>query len=355
MFPEDFVQHYAEKYTSPGDRIFDPFSGRGTTLFQSLLMKRKAAAVDINPVAFCISRAKAQIPSLERVQDEIELLEQKYYSKARPSLDEEQRKLPPFFNRAFYHTTLRQLLYLRRILKWHFDPVHCFIAALALGSLHGERDRSPYYFSNQMTRTISTKPVYSLKYWRERELWPHKRDVFSILQARAEYRLADQEGVRRGSVALADARDAAQVYPRLKNSVRALITSPPYFNMLSYEEDQWLRLWFLGSRPYPSYKQISSDDRYTSKEKYWLFLQEVWQGIAPLMQKDSILICRLGSVDIQQRDLTIGLKKSLKAAFPKSELLKRPVASQMGRRQTDQFLPGSKGCTFEVDYVFALS
>lgn len=355
MFPEDFVRENVEKYTTGGDRIFDPFSGRGTTLFQSLLMGRKAAAIDINPVAYCISAAKARIPKLERIQEEIDLLERRYYARVRSSLDEEQQRLPPFFKRAFYHSTLRQILYLRRNLKWRFDPVHCFIAALALGSLHGERDRSPFYFSNQMPRTISTKPGYSLKYWTENELWPRKRDVFSILQSRAEYRLLDQESVRRGRVAMGDARFSARTFSRLRTSIRALITSPPYYNVLSYEEDQWLRLWFLGSTPQPSYKQISFDDRYTSKERYWLFLKEVWEGVSSLMSKDSILICRLGAIGIEQRDLTIGLKRSVKAAFPKAELLKQPKVSEMGKRQTDHFMPGSNGCAYEVDYIFGVN
>lgn len=354
MFPEDFVHKHAEEYTSEGDRIFDPFSGRGTTLFQSLLMKRKAAALDVNPVAYCVSKAKAQIPSLERVQDEVERLERLYYSSARRPLDEEREKLPPFFKRAYYHSTLRQLLYLRRALKWREDPAHCFITALVLGSLHGDSDKSRSYFSNQMPRTISTKPAYSLKYWRENNLWPHKRDVFSILQSRAEFRLTDQQGVRRGSVALADARRAAQTFPHLKDSVRAIITSPPYLDMLRYEEDQWLRLWFLGSKPYPIYRKYSNDDRHTSKNLYWTFLEEVWQGVEPLMKRESVLVCRIGATSIGRREITYGLEASLKKAFPRVELLKRPKISQIKNRQANNFLPGSKGCAFEVDYVFGL-
>jgi hypothetical protein len=355
MFPEDFVLKHAEEYTSEGDRIFDPFSGRGTTLFQSLLMKRKAAAVDVNPVAYCISKAKAQIPSLDNVQNEVERLERRYYAYTRRALDDERAKLPPFFKRAYYHSTLRQILYLRKALKWRDDPAHCFITALVLGSLHGESDKSRSYFSNQMPRTISTKPTYSLKYWRENNLWPHKRDVFSILQSRAVFRLADQEGVRRGSVALADARHAAQTFPHLKDSVSAIITSPPYLDMLRYEEDQWLRLWFLGSKPYPVYRKYSKDDRHTSKLLYWTFLEEVWGGVEPLMKRDSVLVCRIGATSIQQHELTSGLKASLKKAFPKAELLKRPKVSQIKNRQAKSFLPGSRGCKYEVDYIFALN
>src|SRR3990172_1169324 len=51
MFPETFAQKHIEKFTEPGDYVYDPFSGRGTTLLQALLMNRRAAASDINPVA----------------------------------------------------------------------------------------------------------------------------------------------------------------------------------------------------------------------------------------------------------------------------------------------------------------
>src|SRR4029450_2773838 len=62
MFPEDFVRKYVRDYTKPGAVVFASFSGRGTPLLESLLNDRHAAAIDINPVAYCISAAKATIP-----------------------------------------------------------------------------------------------------------------------------------------------------------------------------------------------------------------------------------------------------------------------------------------------------
>ena len=48
MFPEAFAHDNIEKWTGPGDLVLDPFSGRGTTLFEALLMGRNAIASDIN-------------------------------------------------------------------------------------------------------------------------------------------------------------------------------------------------------------------------------------------------------------------------------------------------------------------
>jgi len=66
--------------------------------------------------------------------------------------------------------------------------VDCMIAALILGSLHGESHVSPYYLSNRMSRTISTKPAYSLRFLEERRLSALKRDAFAVVRSRLAYR-----------------------------------------------------------------------------------------------------------------------------------------------------------------------
>jgi DNA modification methylase len=62
MFPADFVLDQLLAYSRPGDLVFDPFSGRGTTVLESLLNNRRVIALDINPVAACVSGAKADVP-----------------------------------------------------------------------------------------------------------------------------------------------------------------------------------------------------------------------------------------------------------------------------------------------------
>jgi len=68
MFPEQFVAKQLLAYTERGDTVFDPFCGRGTTVFESLLNGRHASGVDINPVAACIAGAKADAPRLRNVK-----------------------------------------------------------------------------------------------------------------------------------------------------------------------------------------------------------------------------------------------------------------------------------------------
>lgn len=355
MFPESFVRGHVEEYTREGDYVLDPFSGRGTTALQALLMGRRAVAVDINPVAACVSGAKAQAPDLQSVVQELQVLQDRHAGEE-GDVDHEYRfKLPPFFPRAFHPETLTPLLFLRRALNWEHDVVHRFIAALVVGTLHGEMTRSQRYLSNQMPRSISPKPSYALRFWERRALWPAKKDVFTMLEKEARFRLSGDTPDLHGIVIRSDAREAGGRLPHLSGKIRAVITSPPYFNVTNFEEDQWLRLWFLGGEPHPTYRRISRDDRHSRKESYWLFLAEVWAGIRPLLANSSVLVCRLGGKDMDEPELTSGIIQTLESQFSGVSLISGPTISNLRHTQTGAFRPGAVGCRFEVDYVARVS
>jgi hypothetical protein len=78
LFPYTFVRKYLFALTDAGDVILDPFSGRRTTLLESLLLDRKALAVDINPVAACVTGAKAHVPALSAIESRLDELERHY-------------------------------------------------------------------------------------------------------------------------------------------------------------------------------------------------------------------------------------------------------------------------------------
>lgn len=47
----NIVQTYIERFSRPGDMVLDPFGGSGVTFVEALLMGRKAAHIDINPLS----------------------------------------------------------------------------------------------------------------------------------------------------------------------------------------------------------------------------------------------------------------------------------------------------------------
>ncbi len=354
MFPASFVREQVERYSKTSEWVFDPFCGRGTTILESLVLGRKAAGSDINPVAYCISRAKAERPKLDALHRRISELENCYLDADETSLEAIRKSLPDFYRRAFYHTTLRELLFLRTSLNWSTNRTDRFIAALILGSLHGEINGARAYFSNQMPRTICLKPAYSLRYWREKDLYPQKREVFKMLHKKADLRLKDLPAYGTGLVKKSNAREVSDRFNSLEGKVSLVVTSPPYLNVTSYEEDQWLRLWFLGGDSRPTYGKVSSDDRHEDSEKYWNFLKGAWNGLAPLLRDKAKIVIRLGGIGIYKDEITDQLKTSIRSVFPNARLSRPPVQSRIIGRQSLNFLPTSKGCKYEIDHIFSV-
>lgn len=347
MFPEEFVETHLLAYSRPGDVVFDPFSGRGTTVLQSLLMNRQAIAMDINPVAACVSGAKARIPPGEALDARIEELE-KRYSPTNTALE-----MDEFFELCFHNETFSQLLYLRNQLRWRDDDVDRFLAATLLGCLHGESHRTELCLSNRMPRTISTKPDYSVRWWKARGLRPPERSCFKVLRQLVRYRLSKTLPAGFGEVHLADARLAAELFRNYIGRVNLIVTSPPYLDTTDYGEDQWLRLWFLGGPNRPQ-TRLFKDDRYTNERGYWDFLLDVWSACCVLLAEKASLVIRIGGSMLAKESLMAGLSDCLHRACPDRDIqpVHDGVTTPIRRRQTNSFRPGTSRDRFEHDFTF---
>lgn len=354
MFPEQFVEQQLLSFTSPGDLVFDPFCGRGTTVFESLLKHRRAAGSDVNPVAACIASAKATAPAYAELVSRIDVLEDLFND--RDPTSEDDTPLTPFFLQCYERETLTEILFVRSNLAWQTDAVDCFIAAVMLGILHGESHRSPYCLSNRMPRTISTKPDYSIRWWAERNLTPPRRPVFDTLRKATAFRYRMPPAERKGTVRLADARTAGTTFEEYTGQVRLVVTSPPYLDTTDYAEDQWLRLWFLGGEPRPELRK-NRDDRHTRPEDYWTFLKEAWTGLSPLLADDAMIVIRIGGAKFTKEDLLLGVTTSLRSALIEHDLkpLHSGVTSSIRPRETSAFRPAPPRANVEHDFVFQLT
>ncbi|NCT99671.1 MAG: site-specific DNA-methyltransferase [Comamonadaceae bacterium] len=352
MFPEDFVAKQVLAYTKRGDWVFDPFSGRGTTVFESLLNGRHAAGTDINPVAACVAGAKADAPGLRAVLARVNELESVF------KRDEQRHEQPPteFFSLCFHEETYAEICFLRSMLCWKESKTDRFIAAVILGCLHGESHKTPNCLSNRMPRTISTKPQYSVDWWRQRNLVAPRRMTFDILRAQLRYRLQAERPGLKGAVRHRDARDAGRAFPSLREKVSLVVTSPPYLDTTDYNEDQWLRLWFLGGAAAP-HAGANKDDRHTTLEGYWSFLNETWEGMQPLLKDGAHIVIRIGGTKLDKQDLLDGLQISLMAGLerfrvkPMHDGLTTPILN----RQTNVFRPGTSPKRYEHDFTFRVA
>lgn len=347
MFPPGFVERYVLAFTSPGDIVFDPFSGRGTTIFESLLLGRKAFGLDINPVAACVSAAKADPPVRATLVNRIGDLRAKCSEAG--VLD---MPTTEFFQACYAPRTLRQIVFLKNSLNWKTSKVDRFIAAMALGCLHGESHKSKNCFSNRMPRTISTKPDYSVRWWADKGLVAPERDVFDILISQVQFRFAKGVPSVVGEARLGDVRNATSMFRKLHGQVKLLVTSPPYLDTTDYGEDQWLRLWFLGGAERPK-GRIFSDARHSTSEAYWIFLAAAWNGIAGLLAPDCTIVIRIGGMSFSAGEMEEGVLTSLRAGLNLKNLnIVQPLdVSEIRNRQTNVFRPGTKGKRLEYDFV----
>jgi hypothetical protein len=313
-------------------------------------MGRSAIGCDINPVAFCITRAKTNAPSASAVRTRLTLLEKGYRWQ---EWESRRRGLPPFFHKAYASETLRQVLYLREALLWKQSKSDSMIAAIALGALHGESNKSPSYLSNQMPRTISTKPDYSVRFWEKHGYTAPRRNAFDLLRKQTDYRYESKPPEPGALVFNADMRELPRLLRDSRLPIRCAITSPPYLDVTSFEEDQWLRLWFLGGPPRPTYGQVSHDDRHENLASYWGLIADLWRVLGCVLRPNSNIVIRIGGKGVTSEQLVNGLVAT--SAFSKRKaLLAHQEVSNIRHRQTDSFRPGSKGCSFEVDCHFQL-
>lgn len=348
MFPEAFAATWIERLSEPGDIVLDPFCGRGTTPFQALLMNRRAIGADINPVAYCVTHAKTNSPQPSALKTRLTYLENRFRGE---DWDCEREALPRFFSYAYTPFTLNQLLYLRSTLKWQSSDVDCMLAALILGALHGESNRSSAYLSNQMPRTISTKPEYSIRFWEKHGFRAPERNAFSLLRDQISFRYHTPPPLNRASVIRTDFRGLPAISAGLQKPVRLVVTSPPYLDVTNFEEDQWLRLWFLGGPPRPTYRTISKDDRHERPTAYWNLISDMWRVLGVLLREGGHVVIRMGGRKLSSNQIVAGLEATSIFSQRSVTLVSWDV-SLIKKRQTGSFRPGSTGCAQEVDCCF---
>jgi hypothetical protein len=75
-FPPLVARYLIESYTKPGDIVFDPMIGCGTTAVEALLLGRHCTGVDVSPLATLLTRVKCRRPSRKAAEHLDAVLEQ---------------------------------------------------------------------------------------------------------------------------------------------------------------------------------------------------------------------------------------------------------------------------------------
>ena len=119
--------------------------------------------------------------------------------------------------------------------------------------------------------------------------------------------------------------------------------------MTNFEEDQWLRLWFLGGPDSPTRGRLSRDDRHSVEGSYWRFIADAWRSLGCIIAPNGHVVIRIGSNRWSPEQLQRTLTAAAGAFSGRRVELLGCEVSELRNRQTDLFRPGARGCRVEVD------
>jgi len=243
-FKPQLPRFFIERLTQPGEVVYDPFMGRGTTVLEAALLGRIPFGCDANPLILVLAQPRLRPPTLEEVGRRLQQID---FSSTGPM---------PQDLLVFYHPdTLRQIGALRKYLHARreagvADAVDDWLCLVAMNRLTGH---SAGFFS---VYTLPPNQAVSVKSQRkinaDRKQTPPRRDVPALILKKTRVLLRDCDAVSRERLEQAAPRSvlltqAAARTPEISSaSVSLVVTSPPFLNVVDYATDNWLRCWFLG-------------------------------------------------------------------------------------------------------------
>ena len=155
---------------------------------------------------------------------------------------------------VFYHEeTLRELCALREYFLSHeLDRIDSWLRMVALNRLTGHSSGFFSVYTLPPNQAVSVESQRRIN--EKRGQVPPRRDVKRIMLKKTKSLLKDcvPSGCRRlpGEGApwiLTASSDATPQIP--DESVSLVVTSPPFLDVVDYEQDNWLRSWFAGIDP----------------------------------------------------------------------------------------------------------
>lgn len=238
QLPEFFIR----RLSRTDDIVFDPFSGRGTTVIEAGILGRRIISNDINPLNEILTRPRLEIPDIPDIESALEGID------LHGATDEDHDLS------MFYHPdTLAEILSLREYLRSRRkdgseNGTDRWIRMVATNRLTGHS--KGFFSAYTLPPNQATSRNSQIKINKKREQTPPYRDVKKLIErkSRSLQRNITQdqhEKLRKCSRSARFLRkDAADLSDIPDNTVALTITSPPFLDIVQYRTDNWLRFWF---------------------------------------------------------------------------------------------------------------
>ncbi|MFO8191642.1 MAG: DNA methyltransferase [Bacillota bacterium] len=241
-FKPQLPHFFIKLLTEPGETVYDPFAGRGTTTIEAALMGRKVIANDINPLSKILTEPRLAPPTLDELEKRLD------------SLTPKSRLTNEVDLSMFYHSgTEMELLTLRDYLREKRntskeDYVDRWIRMVATNRLTGH---SKGFFSvYTLPPNQAVSPESQRKINQRLNQVPEYRDIKKLIIKKTLSLLKRVTPIENDNLRSASEKalfledDAASTLAIPSDSISLTVTSPPFLDVVRYAQDNWLRCWF---------------------------------------------------------------------------------------------------------------
>lgn len=300
-FIPQIVSRLVEKYTSVGDLVVDPFGGCGTTLVESKVLGRLSIAVDINPVAVLITKAKITPIVPERAEKSFALLK-----KVLDTYGEKVKVKTPKHERIDYWFKPEA----KRKLAFVFTEI----------SKIKDQDVKDFFtcgFSNVLKNCSiwlqkSNKPTRDFNKKLSDPIHIFYKHIKSMMRGNLSfYQLLSERGLLKvpSRVYCADAR----TIPIRDNCANLIVTSPPYVTSYEYADlHQLTALWLEYTKDLSDFRKRFIGTSYHNKKNLTLnssIAEDIRKG---LLEKDKKTAEEVSTYFSEMNQVFVEMKRILK-------------------------------------------
>ncbi len=225
--------YFIQKFCKSKSVVYDPFMGRGTTLIEAQLHGHKAVGNDINPLSKVLTSPRLNPPMLTNIE--------KRLSEVDLSNDAE---IDPDLLVFFHEDTLSEIYGWRTYFQQEqLDTVDAWLQMVACSRLTGHS--SGFFSVFTLPPNLAASIASQRKINEKRNQKPEYRDTKALIYRKSKQLLRHNlpnHYWRDDVVLLTESADNTPQIP--DESVDLVVTSPPFLDIVDYEQDNWLRMWF---------------------------------------------------------------------------------------------------------------
>ena len=295
-FKPQLPAFFIDRLSRPGEIVYDPFMGRGTTPVEAALRGRIPYGNDTNPLSKAFVEPRINTPTLPQVRAKLaEIPWERFETVENDDL------------LAFYHPiVLAQIEGLRRWLiqreeAGQLDQADRWIRMVAINRLTGHSSGFFSVYSLPPNQAVSVERQRKIN--EKRDQVPPLRNVAKIVEKKSRYLLSQGSVEAEEKLFLTGQSHDTPAIP--DRAVSLTITSPPFLDIVDYEADNWLRCWFLGVDPRTV--QIA---KHRSIEGWQAFVASTLKELVRITRPGGHIAFEVGEV----RNGTVRLEKNVIAA-----------------------------------------